>query len=156
MTSPQQTFSVSKKPQKRILSGMFVALCGLFLAGCPYDNINFHALKLQNSYFKTLYIVENGTSIEIPINEIRGVFLKEKDISSYKVNFYQDKTLACYLFSLDNLDSKELNSTIFVIDKDGIHSVNNQEFIKRRSPRQPHPYDASLCRPAPKTERKQI
>ena len=150
MINQQQTSPFSQKTQKQILSGMFVAISLLFLAGCPYDNINFYALKLQNSYFKTLYVVENGTSIEIPINEIRGVFLKEKEISNYKLDFYQDKALTCYLFSLDKLGNKNLNSTIFVIDKDGIHSVNSQEFAKTRPQKQPHPYDASLCRPAPK------
>ena len=147
MINQQQTSPFSQKTQKQILSGMFVAVSLLFLAGCPYDNINFYALKLQNSYFKTLYVVENGTSIEIPINEIKGVFFKE--ISNYKLDFYQDKALTCYLFSLDKLGNKNLNSTIFVIDKDGIHSVNSQEFAKTRPQKQPHPYDASLCKPKP-------
>ena len=46
--------------------------------------------------------------------------------------------------------STENNNVVFIVGKKGISVVSRTEYEKLRSTFKPHPYDASLCKPAPK------
>lgn len=171
MTSPQQTFSVSKKPQKRILSGMFVAVNLLLLTGCQGYG---EPLTISNTYFENLYSVKewNGKIIQnkIPFNKEITLFGKvyvpvNVNPNYFTENYYQKDNM-CYLFSYTTEDlvsmkeqagfDKKSDDAIFMIKKNGITVISRAEYEKLKPTFKPHPYDASLCKPAPKTERKQI
>ena len=73
-------------------------------------------------------------------------------------DFYQDKAKQCYLFSysmeelikMREATSLWWNDAIYIIQKDGISVISESEYKKLKPTFKPHPYDASLCKPAPK------
>lgn len=78
--------------------------------------------------------------------------------SFIRTDFYQDEAMQCYLFSysMDELiKMREVtnpwwNDPIYIIKKDGISVISESEYKKLELTFKPHPYDASLCKPAPK------
>lgn len=130
MINQQQTFPSLKKTQKRILSGMFV---GAILSSCTPSIRYWPNIKVQNNTYENLYVYYDGHMQNIPFGDSIRIF-KEKFNSNDMFYFYQDDKKQCFLYSETYLELKK------------------QDDMKKLS--LPHPYDASLCRPALKTERK--
>ena len=126
MTKLQQAFSALKKTQKQILSGMFVAV---ILSSCTPSVRYWPNIKIQNDTYENLYVYYDGHIQKIPFGDSTRIF-KEKFSSSDIFYFYQDDKKHCFLYSATYLELKK------------------QDDMKKLS--SPHPYDASLCRPAPK------
>ena len=126
MTKLQQTFPALKKTQKQILSGMFVAV---ILSSCTPSVRYWPNIKIQNDTYENLYVYYDGHIQKIPFGDSTRIF-KEKFSSSDIFYFYQDDKKHCFLYSATYLELKK------------------QDDMKKIS--SPHPYDASLCRPAPK------
>ena len=126
MINQQQTFPVLKKTQKQILSGMFVAV---ILSSCTPSVRYWPNIKIQNDTYENLYVYYDGHIQKIPFGDSTRIF-KEKFSSSDIFYFYQDDKKHCFLYSATYLELKK------------------QDDMKKLS--SPHPYDASLCRPAPK------
>ena len=126
MTKLQQTFSALKKTQKQILRGMFVAV---ILSSCTPSVRYWPNIKIQNDTYENLYVYYDGHIQKIPFGASTRIF-KEKFSSSDIFYFYQDDKKHCFLYSATYLELKK------------------QDDMKKLS--SPHPYDASLCRPAPK------
>ena len=126
MTKLQQAFSALKKTQKQILSGMFVAV---ILSSCTPSVRYWPNIKIQNDTYENLYVYYDGHIQKRPFGDSTRIF-KEKFSSSDIFYFYQDDKKHCFLYSATYLELKK------------------QDDMKKLS--SPHPYDASLCRPAPK------
>ncbi len=164
MINQQQTFPALKKTQKQILSGMFVAVNLLFLAGCKSYG---EALTISNAYFENLYSVKewNGKIIQnkIPFNKeitLYGkVYVPVNVNPNYFIENYYQKDNMCYLFSYTTEDlvsmkeqagfDKESDDAVFIIRKNGITVISRAEYEKLKPTFKPHPYDASLCKPKP-------
>lgn len=164
MINQQQTFPTLKKTQKRILSGMFVVLYGLFLAGCPMDFPEFawNNINIVNTSTRTLYYVSNSRFADhslylLKFNEIKVVPLCIGNCSNgfdERIDFYQDAQKTCYLFSLNSSILRGSYNDVVILQGNTYQRLSRAEYEKLKPTFKPHPYDASLCKPAPKTERK--
>lgn len=162
MTSPQQTSAVSQKPQRRFLSGMFAALCGLFLAGCDFPEFAWNNVNIVNTSTRTLYYVSNSRFADhslylLKFNEIKVVPLCIGNCSNgfdERIDFYQDAQKTCYLFSLNSSILRGSYNDVVILQGNTYQRLSRAEYEKLKPTFKPHPYDASLCKPAPKTERK--
>lgn len=137
----------------------------LLLTGCQGYG---EPLTISNTYFENLYSVKkwNGEIIQnkIPFNKeitLYGkVYVPVNVNPNYFIENYYQKDNMCYLFSYTTEDlvsmkeqagfDKESDDAVFIIRKNGITVISRAEYEKLKPTFKPHPYDASLCRPAPK------
>lgn len=103
-------------------------LC-LMISSCTPSVRYWPSIKIQNNTYENLYVYYDGYIQKIPFGDSIRVF-KETFNSNDIFYFYQDKRQHCFLYSTTYSELKK------------------QYDIKELS--QPHPYDASLCKPAPK------
>lgn len=124
-----------------------------------YMNVNIKDYKIVTQYkdfnFQFPFLVKTDFSLSANPSIGRGFI---------STDFYQDKNKQCYLFSYSMEELIKMreetgswwNDPIYIIQKDGISVISESEYEKLKPTFKSHPYDASLCKPAPKTERKQI
>lgn len=131
-----------------------------FLTGCPMDRYEFgwNNINIVNTFNNKLYYTSNSkftpnTLKSLNFNETKVVSMCIGNCSNNldeSLNFYQDIQKNCYLYSL--------NSSVFSGDYHGIiilqgntyKKISRAEYEKLKPTFKPHPYDASLCKPAPK------
>lgn len=108
---------------------ILVILLSLIISSCTPSVRYWPNIKIQNDTYENLYVYYDGHIQKIPFGDSTRIF-KEKFSSSDIFYFYQDDKKHCFLYSATYLELKK------------------QDDMKKIS--SPHPYDASLCRPAPK------
>lgn len=146
---------------RKIFVCLFICLfvCNCIMAG--RENI-----PLANIYFENLYEISPwGNEIVVNKAHFASEVIKFNDVNAmhntYFTNtYYQDFHRTCFLFAYTTLElikmkeqagfNKESTDAIFMIGRDGISVVSRAEYEKLKPTFKPHPYDASLCKPAPK------
>ena len=137
-----------------MIKNKLLFLCFLLMAceTVPY--------KLSNMYYETAYITtksannyENDTSVSF--DSIGAPFtLMGKDLPQ-TLEIYQDVSKQCLLFSYSYkdlyqmtsvIDEKNADNYLFVITKDGLNFVPNNQLKKIKKYSVPHKFESSLCK----------
>lgn len=119
-------------------------------------------ILLTNTYFENLY--QNEGKTPLPFGKIlihyNKVFPQATYSNYYMDNFYQQANGVCPLFKYTSQEliqkkeqagfDKESYDAVFMIGKNGITVISRAGYEKLKPTFKPHPYDASLCKPATK------
>ena len=143
-----------------------VILSSLFLlTACPIDRMlqrNEFTIKIENTAYENIFVqTNNNNPTNVKFDE--SILLLELELEDknnqytlYQNNqykFYQDADLKCYLFSSSSAELRQDDSVsqyvehgVFIIEKEGLRVISQDEYERLKPAFKPHPYDPSLCK----------
>lgn len=139
---------------------IYILILLLFLTGCPMDRYEFgwNDVNIVNVSNDKLYYTSDSKFVtstlnSLKFNEIKIIPLCVGNCNNgidEIINFYQDAQKTCYLFSLNSSILNGSYNDVVIIQGNTYQRISRAEYEKLKPTFKPHPYDASLCRPAPK------